>query len=117
MKLLALTCVLLLSNSWAHARGPGWSLSMPTFGDDGDSRVPFATTVGTQSPVNLYTPDVLQDRAILIYNPSANYDRTYFGGSVITDYARTPRWTIGSGAPPDSGGEEPRRPIFMLFDQ
>jgi len=74
MKLLTFACVLLLLSPLAYARGPGWSLSMPTFGDDGDSRVPFAVQVGSAFPVNLYAPDVLQDRALLVYNPSANYD-------------------------------------------
>lgn len=69
-------CVVLLlifSASYAHARGPGWSLSMPTFQDDGDARTPFKVTVGTTTPVQLFSTDSLKDRAALVYNPSSQY--------------------------------------------
>ena len=59
----------------ALARGPGWPLSMPVFKDDGDTRVPFKIIVGTTTPVQIpFSTDELKDRAILVTNPSQNYN-------------------------------------------
>ena len=83
------------STLWA--RGPGWVLSMPGFQDDGDTREPFKIVVGTAFPVQLYSPDLLKDRAVLIYNPSSSYDLMLGTSSNfnVTDLY----WTV----PQDSG--------------
>ena len=72
-KLTLAGLIVLVLSLPVFARGPGWSLSMPVFPDHGDQTIPFKITVGTTDPVQLFEPDVLKDRSVLILNPSPNY--------------------------------------------
>jgi hypothetical protein len=112
MTLLILLLTLVVGfTSQASARGPGWSLSMPVFKDDGDNRVPFKVQVGSTSVVALIDPDDLQDRAILITNPSASYN-LMLGTCSIFDIIDS-YWTVpkGSGSYITSN----HGPLFALY--
>lgn len=71
--LIGLAILALASNS--YARGPLNSLSSPVFKDEGDRFGTYKTVVGSNAAViQPFSPDKLQDRSIIIQNPSLSYD-------------------------------------------
>ena len=90
--------IFLMCASTSYARGPGWSMSMPTFLDNGDNRIPFKVTVGTTAATRLpFSTDVLKDRAVLVMNPSAKFELMI--GTASNFPALDLYWTV----PPGSG--------------
>ena len=74
MRFLLVILFLLKFTILIGAREPGSKMTIPIYQEGGDSRIPISVEVGSETPKQLYTPNLLRDRTVLIQNPNKNYD-------------------------------------------
>ena len=95
----------------SNARGPGWSLSMPTFGDEGDNAYPLSLIVGEVTAVSPFTPDLKKDRAWFLQNPHPNCD--LFVGNTSTFTITQAHWIVPSSS--GSFASSSHQQIWLLY--
>jgi hypothetical protein len=96
MKIVFACLIFIMTVSLVWARGPGWALSMPTFGDEGDTAIPLTLTVGEVTPVSPFDPDPLKDRAWFLQNPHPTCD--LFVGTFSALTVDSPHWFVPSSS-------------------